>query len=61
LLGELVGVDPGIDGVQYGQPRMVDRPGGELDRVGGVSFRPICLPRCGPVWPGRGKGREWLR
>jgi hypothetical protein len=43
LLGELVGVDPGVDGVQHGQPRVVDRPGGELDRVGSVSFGPICL------------------
>src|SRR4029450_7050751 len=46
LLGELVGVDPGIDGVQYGQPRMVDRPGGELDRVGGVTLPPSFPPIC---------------
>jgi hypothetical protein len=41
--GEVVGVDPGVDGVQHGEPRVVDGPGGELDRVGGVSFRSIRL------------------
>jgi hypothetical protein len=73
LLGEVVGVDAGVDGVQHRQSRVVDRPGGELDRVSGVGFRPICLaggtlgiPLVGPpvqlrvevVQPGGGVGLQ---
>src|SRR6266545_6296180 len=40
-LGALVGVGAGVDGVQDGQLRVVDRPGGVVEGVGGVGFCPV--------------------
>jgi hypothetical protein len=31
--GEVVGVGAGVDGIQHRQPRVVDRPGGKVDRI----------------------------
>ena len=40
-LGELVGVDAGVDGVQHGQLRVVDRPLGVVEGVGRFGFGPV--------------------
>ncbi len=40
-LGEFVGVGAGVDGVQHGQLRVVDRPIGEVEGVGRVGFGPV--------------------
>src|SRR5690349_15809490 len=40
-LGELVSVNAGVDGVQHGQFRVVQRPGGVVQGVGRVVFGPV--------------------
>src|SRR6266540_1589923 len=40
-LGELVGVGAGVDGVEDGQLRVLDRPVGEVEGFGRVSFCPV--------------------